>query len=249
MNNTSNNLLTSGGNNETTAGRIFHSPIKERKRLRKSHEEEEEEEVTMTSMAKQLTWITRTLQQVESNTADIPRIANSVRVLEEANETNQKKIAKLEETVDYLMKGGLNNLILHGLPEETDEDTKSTVEKFLFDTLGGIRAELEYARRIGRATSSAKRIILMKLKSVEQRNEILANRNKLFDINKATGSAYYINEDLPKSEREEQAKIRQVFKDIKAKDATAKLKGKRILSQGRICQLNEEGQQVWTNAS
>jgi len=85
----------------------------------------------------------------------------------------------------------------------------------------------------------------MRLKSMEIRNELLSKRNLLLKLNKATGSSYYLNEDIPKSEREEQARIRKAYKDIKLKDSDAKIKGKKILSQGRICTIDEHGKQLW----
>jgi len=248
------NNLTNNGLNLTTMNHdggdttdCFYSPVKERKRSRR--EEEEESEAATGDVSKQLTWITRTLRTVASNTAEIPKIARSVEPLEQANEVNQKKIAKLEEAVDYLMKGGQRNLVLHGVAEEEGEDTKTVAEKFLMEKLGGIKAELEFARRLGRENASANRMILLKLKNLDQRNDILANRNKLFDLNKRLGTAYFINEDLPRSERLEQARLRKVFKDIKSKDPDARMKGKRIFTKGKMCQLDEEGQQRWNDLS
>jgi len=218
----------------------YFSPRKDPKKRPRSDSDEKN-----ASTSQQLDRISRTLTRVARNTDEIPKIAQSVKDLEKMSEAHHKRISKLEETVEYMMKGGQQNLILFGVEEAEDEDTKQVAERFIFDKLGGIRTELEYARRLGKETATRTRLIQMRLKPMEIRNELISKRNMLFELNKATGSSYYLNEDIPKSEREEQARIRKAYKDIKSKDSEAKIKGKRILSHGRICTIDEHGKQSW----
>lgn len=178
------------------------------------------------------------LQKISREQTSITSIISD---LKSTNEKQAKRIEILEEQVEFLTKGGQLNLILQGYPEDEKEDTKKCAQ-LVVKQLSDVA--ISYAHRIGRKQPDKPRAILIKMKSIEDKNSVLQNRSKLFDKNKQDNTKFFINQDLTKSERVRMAQLRRKLIEIRNTDPTAKIKGSFIITKGERITIDYQGMEI-----
>lgn len=109
---------------------------------------------------------------------------------------------------------------------------KANVEQVLVQHLQ-VKAEIEEAFWIGRGKRGS--TLIAKLKSWQQKKEVMMNKNKLKNKN------IYINNDLTKKERRIQREIAEVAKVERVGGAKVKIKYQKLKVNDRIVRWKEEG--------
>ena len=103
---------------------------------------------------------------------------------------------EVSQTVNYNRK---LNLIVSNIPEDLDGGDKSGIETVLENIgCGRLIQQIEKFSRLGEYREQGQRLLKVEMKSVEDAEEILANKEKLND---SRTPEVYINEDLSRSER------------------------------------------------
>ncbi|KAF2900768.1 hypothetical protein ILUMI_05421 [Ignelater luminosus] len=124
------------------------------------------------------------------------------------NEILKNEIKKMTirlETIDREKRK--NNVVIQGLGidttnvKEIKEEMKSFIEKQL-----GVDLEIKNAKKVGNKTC------LLELGSSTEKQEIMKNKGKLKSIR---NERIYINDDMTRSEREVQGKIRRIAQEEK----------------------------------
>lgn len=140
------------------------------------------------------------LQQLSSPSPDIANLASQfgtfkVFILQSLNNL-QKQVEMLSQNVDHLeMHTRRKILLLHGLPEENDEDTAKVVVKLVTKQLKISNFNSEHIRRchrMGQSESKKQRPILVKFNDLSMKNQIWFSKTHL------KGSGITVSEFLTK---------------------------------------------------
>lgn len=143
--------------------------------------------------------------KVSDNTDKILHVTDKLSALE-------SKIQKTEKVLRMC------NLNVVGITEEHDEtrDSLKTTIKQLFRQVTGRVIDIDTVFRFGKRTVGKPRILKVKLKSLDDRNEVYSNRTK-------TTPPVYINEDLTYEEYKLQSLLRAKTRELVIQGIEAKL--------------------------
>lgn len=143
--------------------------------------------------------LTKSLEFTQAEVHDLKREADHLRKSNSDNQTKiqdyGKKLEDLEQRFNYQEDySRRNNLRISGLEEpqndETWEQTSARVSELLLNKLQLPTMNLERAHRVGPASSSRPRTVMVRFERFGDREAVLRNARKL------KGTGIYINEDL-----------------------------------------------------
>lgn len=126
--------------------------------------------------------------------------------IKQENAELTQKLHEVEKKVDNLEKAKRrNNVVLQGIEMSTNDQNalKVEIEDFIQKVLN-VNKEIKGARKLGN------RIYLIEMKNSSDKEEIMKNKNKLKELKNIK---VFINDDMSKTEREIQGKIRKKAKE------------------------------------
>lgn len=168
--------------------------------------------------------------RVKTSEVKVQELKRKVKVLEEREVANKKKISELEEKVKFLLDGGPCNVILHGVTEVKDEDPIKVALDILKKT-GKVAVGIKKAFRLGKK-DDVLRPIKIKLKSLDDKETVLAAIPTIRNYNKQNATKYHVFADTTLSERLQRKEAKAVFDQIKTTDPDATLRRGIITSKG-----------------
>lgn len=144
-------------------------------------------------------------------------------------------VAKQQSFIDYEFRR--NRLVLSGVPETHNSDGESFVKDIFSACLEHPvdMTDVDELKRLGKRTDGKTRPLLVRFKRRQMRDEILKNAKKLRSAGNNLKKVY-INPDLDKHTRMEQARLRKKMKELRAADGNA---GKQIRIQGNKLFVDE----------
>lgn len=168
---------------------------------------------------------------VSKNSSRYSRWENSVGsgvMSEGSDRLSVREVSKIKKIiVDREKEEKKNNIVIKGIKKEATENSnlKEWVEKLLKNKLGK-EYNLEYCRWSGS-------VILAKVKNIEEKIEIMKQKNKL------KGEVIYIENDLTWEERRTQEKISKWAKEKRSRGIDVKVGFRKIRLNGNWKYWNE----------
>ena len=128
----------------------------------------------------------------------------------------EKKVAEVLDEKLEIEKRELN-IIVSGVDEQEGDDTLTKDSRLLMGLIKKIDEDIEENKvqqitRLGRRSEGRNRMIMLKVKSVEQKEKILRN---YFRINKDQQNKIYFNPDRTPLQREKHRQLREELKRIR----------------------------------
>lgn len=162
-------------------------------------------------------------EEVKGMRIEQKKYSDEIRDLKAENESTKKENAKLKEEINTI-NGRLdamerekrrNNIVVQGLTIGDDKTLtpKEALKNFLGKQLE-IEVDVKSAMKLGTKT------YLVELDNANDKIKVMKNKNKLRTYQEGT---IYINDDMTKSEREVQGKIRKVAQEEKKKGKKVKI--------------------------
>lgn len=151
--------------------------------------------------------------------------------IKEENSNLKQKIADVELRLDQIeRKSRKNNIVIQGMEIKTQDqnEIKGVIEDFMKRALN---VEID----VKRATNIGKKVCLVELRNTTDKMLVMKNKNKLKDIREPR---IFINDDMSKTEREIQGRIRNKAKEEKTKGKNVKVGFQKITINGEEWKLN-----------
>lgn len=147
---------------------------------------------------------------------EIRKMKTENEIIKRENAEFKQEIRLINDKLDALEREKRrNNVVIQGIKlESTDHNTiKEEMIKFMEKELG-IDAEIKTAKKIGKETC------LVEFNSIIGKDKVMKNKSKL---RLRIGERVYINDDMTKTEREIQGKIRKQAKEEKERGNNVKI--------------------------
>lgn len=191
-------------------------------------------------------------KETERITKCIDQLTLRVESLEKSNETLRSRNMQMEEEIKNLRENQseelsefanemerrtfrLNNLVVSGVSEKVDGTIhERKLDDMIFCTKLcediGVKADFESITRIGKGNFTARpRLIRVKCKSLEIKNDILRNAKKLHDLPSFRG--VYINPDRTKLQQRNDKFLRDELKRRKERGEDVIIRNSKIVNR------------------
>lgn len=180
-------------------------------------------------------------KQITEMISKVEQLEEEVATLKDEKAQYTTAIAEMEEKVKFVLQGGQQSLVLHGVKEVPSENTKQLVEQ-LFSKVFGSSHGISTAYRIGNANPSGKLIkIKMTSQDLQQSTISKGNMDKVKQYNSANKTRLLLLPDSTFSERMKRKQTKTIYDNIKSTDADAKLHRGIIHSGGAKYSVGKDG--------
>ncbi len=160
--------------------------------------------------------------KVSDNTDKITNVTDKLSALE----------SKMQKTEKILRMCNLNVVGIAEEQDETRDSLKTTIRQLFHDITGRV-IDIDTVFRFGKRVTGKPRILKVKFKSLDDRNEVYSNRNK-------TISPVYVNEDLTYEEYKLHSVLRAKTRELVIQGIDAKMNYK------NLC-VDCPGKKYWCN--
>lgn len=184
-------------------------------------------------------------QQIDGNMKQINEkmsvMSLEMKQMREENTKLKEQVARQENKIERLEREvRRKNIVIKGVSDDENEN-ESEIEQKVCTVIQKIgvsvdnKVDIDGIRRIGKYATQGKRPILVKLTKESKGSEILRNAKNL------RGTEIWINEDYPKSIREERRLLVPQLKEARNKGHRAYIRYNRLVINNEVYRSDDPG--------